>query len=548
MKKKIAIILAALMLLSVVPFTAVAGPVGDILENDPVMMKRVAPTLDGVISDDEGWSDPAYLDYDQVGFSWRFQDMTTYAELYFAYDDNGLYFAADVTEDSFLSAVNEAGDPKDFLGNTFVLSTGYDDLSNETEEVVPGSGKEVYPYGYNGDIVALTLDPHCVLINKAGLTGNADRPPQYNIGLFEGEEEGTVEARVYLTYAQSKELTGEGSEVKAAATLKDEETRTEITLAGREYEAKKTGAQMEIFIPWTQIYDDMVYVSLLDEEEIGFTAEDLAKSGSVMRAAVTYMDRFYDEEGQVYDNWGRFITVCAKTKNGLRGNETSQTTIDSLGLTLVNDYNNPFTDVGETQYKNETTNVGEGTLGGTQWFTEAALWCNEKGLMTGTTATTFAPNVQMTRAQIALILAKLSGDELSDYEGAFSDVAANHWAAKGIQWAVANNVTKGTGDGSTFSPDAALTRETLAVFFRAYAEHVLGADVSIKPGVNPLIPFDDADKISTWAIDAVKWAVENKLISGTSATTVSPNGTATRSQVAVIIKSFALNFVANAEK
>jgi len=182
-------------------------------------------------------------------------------------------------------------------------------------------------------------------------------------------------------------------------------------------------------------------------------------------------------------------------------------------------------------------------VNGDEWFAKAAVWAAANGLMNGTTATTFGPNANMTRAQIALILAKLAvGDKLPAYSGKFTDVKENHWAAKGIQWAVDAGVTAGTGNGTTFSPDAALTRETLSTFFKAYAEKVANSKVAI---TEDLSKFTDKDKVSTWAVDGVKFAVQNGLISGYgNATTLAPQAVATRGQVALILKNFVENVLA----
>ena len=179
------------------------------------------------------------------------------------------------------------------------------------------------------------------------------------------------------------------------------------------------------------------------------------------------------------------------------------------------------------------------TIGG--WYEEAALWCNENGYMTGTGEKTFSPNVTLTRAMFVQILARIAGADLDsiEYSGRFNDVTSSDWYAKAVQWAIDNGITEGTGE-KTFSPNEPVTREQLAVFLYAYAEY-MKYDTST---IAELDKYTDTDEISSWAVTAIKWAVAEGLISGTSETTVSPKSGATRAQAAVIFKNFVEIYVA----
>ena len=110
------------------------------------------------------------------------------------------------------------------------------------------------------------------------------------------------------------------------------------------------------------------------------------------------------------------------------------------------------------------------------------------------------------------------------------------WYSKTVEWAVKNGYTTGTGN-NCFSPDAPITRETLAQFLYNYTMKK-GKDVTVS---EDLSGYTDAGDISGWAVNAVKWAVEKGLISGTSAATISPKNTATRAQVALIIMKYVEN-------
>ena len=182
--------------------------------------------------------------------------------------------------------------------------------------------------------------------------------------------------------------------------------------------------------------------------------------------------------------------------------------------------NNPFTDVPEKS-----------------WFTAGVLYCYKNGLMSGTSTTTFSPNMPFTRAMFVTVLAKIDGADTSEYTGtSFDDVSEGRWYSKAIEWAVQNGYTTGTGN-NCFSPDAPITRETLAQFLYNYTQKK-GEDVSA--GDN-LAKYTDGGDISGWAKNAVNWAVEKGLISGTTEITISPKTTATRAQVTLIIMKYVEN-------
>lgn len=174
------------------------------------------------------------------------------------------------------------------------------------------------------------------------------------------------------------------------------------------------------------------------------------------------------------------------------------------------------------------------------WFTNGALYCYAHGYMSGTSANTFSPNMNFSRAMFVTVLAKIDGADLSSYTDThFDDVPSGNWYSKAVKWAYQNSYASGTGNGK-FSPDAAVTRETLAQFFYNYSSKK-GYDVS---NLADLGSFGDASSVAGWALNGVKWAVANGLISGTSASTLSPKATASRAQVALIVMNYVEKFTA----
>ena len=172
-----------------------------------------------------------------------------------------------------------------------------------------------------------------------------------------------------------------------------------------------------------------------------------------------------------------------------------------------------------------------------QWFYEAVKYVYDNELMNGISATEFNPNGLLTRGTIAQVLFNLEGAD-ADAAAVFDDVPADAWFADAVNWAAANNIVTGYGDG-TFGPDNNITREQMAAILYRYAQFK-GYDVSAK---GDLTAFTDGDNVSEWATDALAWCVGAKLINGRDNGTVDATGTATRAEIAKIFMSFSENVV-----
>lgn len=486
--KKIAIVFAVLMVFSVLPMTSFAG-FNYIIENDTINMPNSEPTLDGAITYSDGWSKAADFDRNTVGYFWAHQPLTTTADLYFAYSNEGIYFAGDITERDYVMDYDEQGKLTEYRGNGFIYSTGYNDIDFDADGIDN--------YGWNGDIFTLMIDPMDVLAN-AGFLGNSDFTPWYNVGLFLNED-GSETAKVYRTKINNGEL-GEADGVRAAgATTED-------------------GWIVEVFIPWSVIAKD---VSDISYGSVSITADDIASDGTEFSAAIMYHDRFLDEESTMIDTWGRFITVSATCADGTPGHLSAGDAVKSLGLTLVNgDGSNPFIDVSDGK-----------------WYTDSILYCYRNGYMSGTSQNTFDYKMTMDRQMFATILAKIDGADISGYTNmSFSDVKEGQWYSNAIEWAYRNDYASGIGAG-VYGRKNPITREQLALFFYTYSSKN-GVDVS---GVADLSGYNDADKIHEWAFDAVAWAVDCGLISGIGDNIISPRSSATRAEVSLIVMNYVTN-------
>lgn len=174
----------------------------------------------------------------------------------------------------------------------------------------------------------------------------------------------------------------------------------------------------------------------------------------------------------------------------------------------------------------------------TAWYYEAVKFAVEKGLFVGTSDTTFEPDTPMSRAMLVTVLWRMDGNPIVNSANIFTDVADDAWYADAVLWANTNGIVSGYGEG-LFGPNDNITREQMAAILYRYAEFK-GYDVS---EIDNLAAYTDIDDVSDWALDSMEWAVGEKLITGMTATTLVPQGNATRAQVASILMRFILNVV-----
>ena len=180
----------------------------------------------------------------------------------------------------------------------------------------------------------------------------------------------------------------------------------------------------------------------------------------------------------------------------------------------------------------------------TDWAHEGLDYCIYHGYIAGTSASTVSPNGVCTRAQLVSILYRVQGEpttvkgyELSKLRAPFDDVPRGQWYTDAIWWAKLMGVVAGTS-ATTFDPEGEITREQLAVILYNYTKQFAPGSLT---ATGSLAGFPDAASVSSWARTEMAWAVGNGLISGTGSGSVAyltPQGSATRAQVAVILMRF----------
>ena len=210
-------------------------------------------------------------------------------------------------------------------------------------------------------------------------------------------------------------------------------------------------------------------------------------------------------------------TITAKTENGLSA---------TCSITVLAEDNpsNPFADVKSGN-----------------WKYNAALYVYENGYMTGKGTLAgkvlFSPDTPINRSMFVQTLYNVEGKPGVTYVQKFSDVKASDWYAKPVTWAAQNGIVAGNANG-TFGVNGAATREQLAQMFYKYAAYK-GYDTKIIEGSGKRVDeFPDADKVSSWAVNPLNWALSRGIMSGTGKGTLNPKGSATRVESATMLRNF----------
>ena len=223
---------------------------------------------------------------------------------------------------------------------------------------------------------------------------------------------------------------------------------------------------------------------------------------SLLPAAVWHLDE-YGELHRVE------ITYCAETET-ITPDPVPDPTLDTITLPWAN----PFTDVHEGD-----------------WFFSSVRFAHQNNLFGGTSATTFSPNMTMTRGMMVTVLHRMAGTPQTG-SAAFADVADNVWYANAVNWAAANGIVSGFGDGR-FGPGDDITREQMASILYRYAAYVILELPQTRIGA-----FNDEAQIGDWALHTVNAMFNAGVISGRGDGYFVPQGSATRAEVAALLRNF----------
>ena len=168
------------------------------------------------------------------------------------------------------------------------------------------------------------------------------------------------------------------------------------------------------------------------------------------------------------------------------------------------------------------------------WAEDNIIFVASRGLLAGTGNNQFSPDTGMTRGMFVTALGRLAGIDQADYKtGKFTDVKADAYYAPYVNWAAEKGIVNGTS-ATTFSPDTNITREQMAVIMANYAKK-LGYDL---PVAHDAVTFADNAQISGWAAKEVKAMQQAGIMAGKGGNRFDPKGTATRAEVATVLRRF----------
>lgn len=272
---------------------------------------------------------------------------------------------------------------------------------------------------------------------------------------------------------------------------------------------------------------------------------NVPSGGDSSRYAVTVEK---SEHGEVTSNrrtasWGDTVTLTVTPDSGYKLNALTVT--DSRGnkinLTDKGDGKYTFTMPGSSVTV-KTTFVSQSCDGGvncpsrafsdldtSKWYHEAVDYVLQNGLMIGYDSGLFGPNDPISRAQFTQILYNKEGKPAVTGGSTFTDVVPSAWYAPAVTWAATQNVVAGYGNGR-FGPNDPITREQLAVMLWQYAGSTAATEKELH--------FTDIDEVSGWALESLRWAVEQGIMQGKGNGILDPRGKATRAEVASMIMKY----------
>ena len=179
------------------------------------------------------------------------------------------------------------------------------------------------------------------------------------------------------------------------------------------------------------------------------------------------------------------------------------------------------------------------------WFYDYVDYVSSKGYFRGTTETTFSPQRNMTRAMFVVVLSRFDGAKGDSSQSAFTDVAPGAWCTAAINWAAANKIVEGKGDG-TFAPDAPITRAQMCAIINRYLNYYKKNNKVTLSQTGSVSAMSDQNTVPSYAVDAIKQCQRYGLIIGFKDGTFRPNALSTRAHVAAVIYRMA-DLVKNAK-
>lgn len=242
---------------------------------------------------------------------------------------------------------------------------------------------------------------------------------------------------------------------------------------------------------------------------------------------IVYLDTIASYNMELTAQWVEGTNVTVENGDKISGSLPSTGTSDgsiggsvNTGDIIVPVDGLPFTDISATA-----------------WYMDSVKYVYENGYMNGMTDTTFVPSGSLTRAMLVTVLYRMEGSpDMGGSGSGFSDVRDSEYYADAVTWARENGIVTGINENE-FQPNSDLTRQQAVAIFYRYCVTYKKADGS---NLASLDAFPDASSVAAYAVTAMRWAVSNRLITGSATTSgktiLDPKGTLSRSQCATLIQ------------
>ena len=241
---------------------------------------------------------------------------------------------------------------------------------------------------------------------------------------------------------------------------------------------------------------------------------------------------------------GSTVTVTVKAKDGYKLDKLTITDAKGKTVDVTDKGNGKFsfvmpegkvtvtpTFVADNGSQTESKSFSDVKTG--DWYADAVKYVADKGMMNGTSKTTFGPNDSTTRGMIVTVLYRLE-NEPSAAAASFTDVVSGQYYTDAVAWANANGIVTGYGNGK-FGPNDVVTREQFAAILYRYAQYKK-YDVSVGEDTN-ILSYADAQSISAYAIPAMQWAGGAGIVNGFNGK-LNPQNNATRAEVAAMLMRY----------
>ncbi|MGN1007601.1 MAG: C69 family dipeptidase [Butyricicoccus sp.] len=357
------------------------------------------------------------------------------------------------------------------------------------------------------------------------------------------EQQAAVDTAMKKIYAYSPALAEEKATALGKAVSEEAFGYAKSMLSELRTFIEEHANDDEVFVPTVLTENKLPTYSInmkgVDGTGIPSSSSSSSSSSSYSLTFVTNggtaISKLYRTEGSTID-----LSQYTTTRNGYTfdGWYTDSSLTEKVTSVKLNDNTTVYAkwigDAGTSAPNEDKSDFND--VASSAWYADAVAYVTGKGIMSGTSTTTFAPSAKLTRGMIAQVLYNMENQPASS-GSVFTDVASGAWYADAVNWAAASAIVSGYGNGK-FGPNDNITREQMASILFRYAQFKGLNAVTLEEN---LTGFSDEAQISSYAVSALNWAVGKNLISGKGNGILDPKGNATRAEVAQILMNYCEN-------